>query len=335
MDYHWVDPPIDPGSYTPNSPSAMANFRRFVGAFNGPRKVSKFVISFDLGINAAAPWKDYTLSELQVFAALEPPDDWALSAEALDPATVRLTWNRLALVAPSLSTFAIDGLPVLALQYPGGDRTIMDLTTDPQIPGQPYTLHVDPGLMSELFEYVPVTAVEFAGWGEPPPPPEPPPEPDPIVLEPSALDLAPIKLELGALPSGELGYGADLSCVLDLTDDLAEVDPLSPVAIGEATLRRLLTARGSLPDHRDYGLDVRGMCNRGVPYSELRDLAGQVRNEISKDDRIESATVTVTLQAGGRLDFAVRITPAVVGLVPFSLTFAVVSGQLTVEAIGA
>jgi hypothetical protein len=188
-------------------------------------------------------------------------------------------------------------------------------------------------LWSTNYQRLAINTAEVVGPEAPEP--EPPPEPEPIVLEPSALDLAPIKLELGALPSGELGYGRDLSCVLDLTDDLAEVDPLSPVAIGEATLRRLLTARGSLPDHRDYGLDVRGMCNRGVPYSELRDLAGQVRNEISKDDRIESATVTVTPQAGGQLDFAVRITPAVVGLTPFSLTFAVVSGQLTVEAIGA
>lgn len=154
-----------------------------------------------------------------------------------------------------------------------------------------------------------------------------------IVLDAIALSLSGLAL-IVPTPAGDLGYGLDLSCILDCTENMAEVDPFSVVAIGQATIRRLSTARGSLPDHADYGLDLRSYCNRGVPVEELRDLGGQVRNEICKDDRIASATVVVTMPEPGALYFAVRITPAVVGLEPFSLTFAVVSGQLTVEALG-
>lgn len=148
-----------------------------------------------------------------------------------------------------------------------------------------------------------------------------------------------LAIELGRLepvvpsPLGDPGFGRDLACILDVSDDLAEVDPFSPVAIGEATLRRLTTARGSLPDHADYGIDLRSFVNRGVPVDELRDLAGQIKNEITKDDRIESATVTVALEAGNGLRFAIRIKPALVGVETFALTFAIVNGQITVEAI--
>jgi hypothetical protein len=123
-------------------------------------------------------------------------------------------------------------------------------------------------------------------------------------------------------PTGNLGYGRDLSCVLDLTHDVAEVDPMSPTAIGQAVFRRLMTARGNLPDDPDYGIDVRGMLNRGIPVQKLRDLAGQIRTEITKD---------VTIPEPGALSVAINITPEVPGVSPFDLTMALTAD--TVELL--
>jgi hypothetical protein len=147
----------------------------------------------------------------------------------------------------------------------------------------------------------------------------------------SIAELAPIV----ATPSGDLGYGTDLSCVSDATPDLAEVDPQSVRAIGEATIRRLTTPRGGLPDDRDYGLDVRAYVNRGVATSQLRDLQGMISNEITKDDRIDGAAVTLTMPEPKTLNVQVMIDPADPNLRPFPLTFAVgAGGQVIVEAIG-
>jgi len=136
-------------------------------------------------------------------------------------------------------------------------------------------------------------------------------------------------------PAGELGFGGDLSCVSDLTVDLAEVDPQSVRAIGEAAIRRLTTPRGSLRDDPDYGLDVRTYCNRGATPAELLELAGRCTLELSKDDRIESSVVTPVLDlAANSLSLSVVITPANPALVPFTLTFAVTAGAVVLEELG-
>ena len=123
-------------------------------------------------------------------------------------------------------------------------------------------------------------------------------------------------------PTGNLGYGSDLSCILDLTPDAAEVDPHSYTAIGQAVLRRLITARGTLPDDPHYGIDVRGMLNRGIPLSQLRDLQGQIRGEVMKDDRVADVVVSVTMPEQRALTVVLTITPEPTNLIPFELTLA-------------
>jgi hypothetical protein len=151
---------------------------------------------------------------------------------------------------------------------------------------------------------------------------------------------AAIDLELALLvrtvapPAGALGYGRDLSCVADVTPDLAEVDPFSRLGIGEAAIRRLTTPRGGLPDDPDYGFDLRAYCNRGSTVQDLRDLAGLTRSELTKDDRIEEARVSVSMPARGELTVAVRLTPADPAVEPFDLTFTVTGGGAVLEEIG-
>lgn len=138
-----------------------------------------------------------------------------------------------------------------------------------------------------------------------------------------------------AQPVAPFAYGRDLSCTTTLAGDLAEVDPTSVRAIGEALIRRLITPNGSLLDDPDYGEDIRAALNRGTAQADLLRLAGRVRNEICKDDRVESANVTCAFATGARtLTIAALVVPADPNLTDFKLTLAVQDGALMIEAFG-
>jgi hypothetical protein len=152
-----------------------------------------------------------------------------------------------------------------------------------------------------------------------------------IVLDAIAADLATLTREVPT-PAEPFGYGTDLRCTTDVTANLDEVDPFSPVAIVEALIRRLTTPRGRLPDDPEYGLDVTAMVNRGITQSELRDIQTQIRNESSKDDRVDDVAVTVTMLAYNSARIQMMIAPADAQR-PFSATLAVTDGQLLMEAL--
>lgn len=130
-------------------------------------------------------------------------------------------------------------------------------------------------------------------------------------------------------PTGELGYGTDLSCVTDVDAALAEVDPQSPRAVAEAIIRRFITPRGGLIDDDDYGQDVRGHLNRGMTYRDLRALSGALQSEAQKDDRVLAAEVD--LRADTRTNVMlvhVTLTLADPSDRTFSFVFAVTSGEV-------
>lgn len=138
------------------------------------------------------------------------------------------------------------------------------------------------------------------------------------------------------VPTGALGYGSDLSCGSDLTDLMDEVDPFSQRALGEAIVRRLSTPRGSLPDDGDYGIDLRGYCNKGTTADDIRALASKVRTELQKDDRIDSVTVTVTPSpTGTTLAITLAVRPFDPNLGGFSLTLAVTSAAVLIQELNA
>lgn len=148
------------------------------------------------------------------------------------------------------------------------------------------------------------------------------------VLDLIAADLAAIRADAPPPASlAPLGYGTDLSCVRDLTEDLVEVNPLSTRAISEAIVRRLITPRGALIDDQDYGFDVRPYCNRAVTADSLRALKGYARAEALKDDRVADANVTLAY-ASNALTITIMITAHDPALGVFSLVF-------TVDATGA
>lgn len=143
------------------------------------------------------------------------------------------------------------------------------------------------------------------------------------VLDAIEADLATIPREVDA-PDDELGYGRDLSCVTDLTPDLDEVDPQSPQGIAEAICRRFISPRGCLIEDPDYGLDLRGICNKAITYEELRELADQAQAEAKKDDRVDHAEVTLDYDdITSTLTVDTLITPVDPTLGPFSFVFVV------------
>lgn len=156
-----------------------------------------------------------------------------------------------------------------------------------------------------------------------------------LMLDTIAEGLAELEM-LVATPTGELGYGVDLSCTTDVTPDFDEVDKDSYRGIGEAQFRRLITRRGLLVDDPDYGRDVRSLANRGVTARDLLAEAGEIKLECEKDDRISRSDVTLTPEQGGkRIRITIRNTPADPQLVPFTLIMAVANGQALLEAINA
>lgn len=127
-----------------------------------------------------------------------------------------------------------------------------------------------------------------------------------------------------------LGYGVDLSCVLDITPDAAEVDPNTTRAIGEALVRRYISPRNSVLDDESYGLDLRARCNAGQTRQDLTRLQSQIRVEALKDDRVSDVSVTLTFPSPKTMSVALAVTPHALDDV-FSLTFFVTADGIQLQ----
>jgi hypothetical protein len=134
-------------------------------------------------------------------------------------------------------------------------------------------------------------------------------------------------------PLPPLAWGRDLSCVTDCTDSFAETPPNSPRIIAEAATRRLITPRGTLLDDPNYGLDLRGYCNRGVTLTDLRTLQARVRAEIGKDARVAQCEAQVT-SVGTSLSVQIEITPADPNTAPFPFVISVTGDGALLTLIG-
>lgn len=115
-----------------------------------------------------------------------------------------------------------------------------------------------------------------------------------------------------------IDFGVDLSCVDDLDPAMAEVSGIE--VLRQAIARRLMTPRGALWQDPNYGLDLRGYISKATDGAVLASLPGQVRLEILKDERIDSATVQVQRVTLFEIDMSVSCT---CGLGPFSLALSV------------
>lgn len=149
-------------------------------------------------------------------------------------------------------------------------------------------------------------------------------------IDAGLLELTPVV----RTPTAPLGYGSDLSCDSDLTEDMRELAGDDVLVLAQALLRRLDTVRGSIVDDPDQGLDLRGYLNSGKTDAELRALERNVELEWRKDDRVGKAEVTVTFAAvdGSEIRVSGKVTPADPTRSPFSMVVAVTSaGALLAE----
>lgn len=133
-------------------------------------------------------------------------------------------------------------------------------------------------------------------------------------------------------PAEPFGYGTDIWCERELDPSL-DVDGTSTLALAQALMRRLDCPRGQLIDDPDYGLDLRAELNKGTTKRETEALASRIKLELTKDDRVESAKVTVAPNPdGSMLRISIRVTPAD-ARGPFTMTLAVTSADVVLEAI--
>lgn len=147
-------------------------------------------------------------------------------------------------------------------------------------------------------------------------------------------EIAGLTREIAAPNADAVGFGSDLDCVSDCTDDFAELDSSSPLGIAQAAVRRLTTPRGALPDDPGYGLYLPGYCNRGVTQSDLRDLNGLIAGELRRDDRIADLTVVLSYAATTKtLSVTCQITPDDPALGIFTFTFSVTDSAVLLETI--
>lgn len=101
----------------------------------------------------------------------------------------------------------------------------------------------------------------------------------------------------------QLGFGRDLSCVTDCTPEMAEVDPYSAQAVGEALARLLSTPQGGIisdptlltavGEDPHYGFDLAGMLHVDTDELRLRAYQDLATAACQRDERVQSVTVTI------------------------------------------
>ena len=100
-------------------------------------------------------------------------------------------------------------------------------------------------------------------------------------------------------------YGSDLAGTDDLDPFMTELDGTDVLVVAQAIYRRLTTAKGSLIEDPDYGLDVRAFLRKAMTPAYLASIPGQIENEITKDDRITNVVVRMTDNGDSTFDLDV------------------------------
>ena len=142
--------------------------------------------------------------------------------------------------------------------------------------------------------------------------------------------------QLVQFPASPFQYGSDISCDTDLDGSLGEVDQGSMLGLSQALVRRLDCPRGENPDDPNYGIGLRQMLNVGTVDSDINKLAGQIRIELLKDDRVESLRVQVVPTNNGKnLAVSLQVVAVDPNTQTFTLTLNASSASILIEEIRA
>ena len=154
-----------------------------------------------------------------------------------------------------------------------------------------------------------------------------------VVLDAIAASIAAIT-PIMTTPVEPFGYGSDVSCAYDVDPGVAELDGALTLVLAQAIVRRLDTPRGSLPDDPSYGISLRSMVNKGLDATEIANMAGVIRGEVSKDDRVDTVAVTVTPSTAlDAITVTLVVRPVDHTIGGFTMTLAVTAGAVLLEAI--
>lgn len=91
-------------------------------------------------------------------------------------------------------------------------------------------------------------------------------------------------------------FGLSWSCITDVTMPAVMVSGFRVIA--EAIVRRWSTPNGGLVDDPNYGTDLTDAVSDDMTITDISQLAQQAGAEAEKDERVLSADVTITLNAG-------------------------------------
>ena len=106
-------------------------------------------------------------------------------------------------------------------------------------------------------------------------------------------------------PVSPFGWGSDLDCADDLTENMAELQKDDLLLVVQSCYRRLSTPRGLLEDDPDYGFDVVGLLHSGLTARDMSRVSGQVVAELTKDDRLETVEARATFD-GSTLEIEIK-----------------------------
>ncbi len=122
--------------------------------------------------------------------------------------------------------------------------------------------------------------------------------------------------------------GSDFSCVEDLDANLTPVS--GRLGLAQSSARRMITPTGGLFYASDYGDDVRRHLNNASPAAPRR-IAATAEGECEKDERVNRADASATLELEVSLDLKVSLTD---DDGPFTFTLSVddLTAELLVEA---
>jgi hypothetical protein len=150
----------------------------------------------------------------------------------------------------------------------------------------------------------------------------------------AALALTMVELKAANQPSTTLYLGSDLCCTDDLLESMGEREESDPLLVAEAVVRRITTARGTLLDDLDYGVDIADELSRATTRQDRASLEGRIRGELAKDDRIDELFVTLTDNTEIDRTFELSIF-GTTAEGPFRLVMAIKAGALMVQEMTA
>jgi hypothetical protein len=131
----------------------------------------------------------------------------------------------------------------------------------------------------------------------------------------------PYGTDLGTYPNAAANGAIDL--------DLGMSEVTGRTLLAQSLVRRQTTPPGSVIDSPNDCLDVRGWVSAGATQQQLNALAGNLKSELLKDERVTAVTVTVSFnQATMTLTIDEQVTSS---YGPFTLTLAV--SQVTLSLL--